>query len=57
MLFLKISSKSSTFSDFPSKVGSDAVRAFGMGSIVMLLLSGANKVRAAAGRSFDGDWL
>ena len=28
MLLLRRSSKSSTFSDFPSKVGSDAVKAF-----------------------------
>ena len=57
ILFLNRSSKTSNFSDFPSKVGSDAVRAFGIGSVVVLLLSGANKVRAAVGRSFDGGWL
>ena len=51
MLLRNKSSKSSNKSDFPSKVGSDAVRAFGMGSVVESILSAPNSVLAAAGRS------
>ena len=51
MLLRNKSSKSSSLSDFPSKVGSGAVRAFGMGSVVGSVLSAPNSVLAAAGRS------
>ena len=57
MLLLRRSSKSSTFSDFPSKVGSDAVKAFGIGSAVLSFFSDANRVLATTGRSFGVGWL
>ena len=57
ILLRKRSSKSSNFSDFPSKVGSDAVSAFGMGNAVPSFLSVANKVLATIGRFFDVGWL
>ena len=56
-LLRKRSSKRSHFSDFPSKVGRDAVRAFGMGNVVPSFLSEANRVLATAGRSFYVGWL
>ena len=42
---------------FKSKVGSDAVSAFGMGNAVPSFLSVANNVLATIGRSFDVGWL
>ena len=57
MLLRKRSSKNSNFSDFPSNVGSDAVKAFGIGSAVLSFFSDANRVLANTGRSFDVGWL
>ena len=47
----------SNFSDFPSNVPSDAVRAFGIGSVVLSFLSVVNSDLAAMGRSLSGGWL
>ena len=52
MLFRKRFLKNSNFSDFRSNVGNDAVRAFGIGS-VMWFFSDTKSVLATAGRSFD----
>ena len=42
---------------FPSNVGSDAVRAFGIGNAELSLLSAPKSVLATAGRSFHAGWL
>ena len=57
MLFRKGSSKGSNISVFPSKVGGEAVSAFGMGNAALSFLSGVKSAVAAVGRSFDAGWL
>ena len=55
ILFLKRSSKSSNFSDLPSKTGSEAVKAFGIGgrlAVGNVCGCGANRILDVEGRSF-----
>ena len=55
MLFRNRSSKSSNFSDLPSKTGSEAVSAFGIGSRLVdgnVYGCGANSILDVEGRSF-----
>ena len=56
-LLRKRSSKSSNFSDFPSNVGSDAVRAFGISSKELSFYSAPKSVLTTAGRFLDAGWL
>ena len=57
MLLQKRTSNNPIFSDFLSKVGSDDVSAFGMGSVELSFLSGAKIVLSTMGPSLDADWL
>ena len=57
MLLQQRSSNNSNLTDFPSKVGSDAVSAFGINSVLPSFLSVAKSVLATLGRSFDAGWL
>ena len=58
-LFRKRSSNNSNFSHVPSKVGSEVVRALGMGIVLLtsIWLDVLSDVLVIFGRSFAGDWL